>query len=96
LSYVFDNIEFINNIRFDVRTDPQSKFSYAIESSVDGLKWLTLAEFSNCRGEQNIYFPMQDMKYLCFHSNNVQFVVKEDSVVLLLDTKSGERKNKTS
>jgi len=94
LAYRFDVNEFINNIQFDV--DSHSRFSYSIKSSLDGIKWQTNAEFSHCEGKQNVYFPMQEMVYLYIKLNPSDIRVKKESIVLLLDTKSGERRNKTS
>ena len=103
LWYKFDKIEFINNIKFKLEDkyshSSRCSFSYSIELSVDGNRWATIADFSNCRGEQNVYFAMQDMMYLGIRftgCNSPDLSVIYDSVVLMLDTKSGVKKNKTS
>ena len=97
LRYAFDKIESINNIQFNIDLYSNSySYSYSIESSVDGYTWVTIADFSNCKDEQNVYFPMQDMVYLCIRLKSSLISVLDDSVVFKLDTKSGERKNKTS
>merc|ERR1712042_285743 len=43
LAYVFEKNEFANNIQFEVNSD--SRFSYSIESSLDGHNWKTNGEF---------------------------------------------------
>jgi len=95
LAYEFDTVESINNVQFNVNS-LNTRFSYSIESSLDGCNWKTNAEFSDCGGKQNVYFPMQEMKYLYIKLNLSGLRVKKESVVLMLDTKSGERRNKTS
>merc|ERR1712098_549801 len=75
LRYAFDKIEFINNIQFNIREGYSyiNPYSYSIESSVDGKTWVTLADFSNCEGEQqNVYFPMQNMVYLCIRLKSIR------------------------
>jgi len=95
LAYAFSDNEFINNIQFDVDSH-YSRFSYSIESSLDGNNWKTNAEFSHCEGKQNVYFPMQEMVYLYIKLNRSDISVKKENIVLLLDTESGERRNKTN
>ena len=99
--YKYKTSEFFNKVEFTLlynKSDP-----YKLESSIDGITWSQIVDFSNmdCKGKQIVYFEKRKLQYLCirlnrsvgYYENHNWIKVGEGDVIAMLDTTTGERKN---
>jgi len=89
-----DRNRFINKFQFNVQ-DSEMRFSYNIYSSLDGSTWSFIGDYNDCRGKQTLYFPLRKMCYVRITFKKCSRDARIHSVVLMLDSKSGQRKNVT-